>query len=149
MHWSLFLLAAPLCALAQWKATFTEYGSGDINNSPNCATTVNACGTPQPGFTAAISQAQFGVEPNQGAGPACGTCCHLTIDKDLNGEPVTQKSITVKVNNLCPIKWNPICNVPNQYGGQVHFDLCIDSGAPAAFFTSSSAGIGTATEVSC
>ena len=149
MQWYLFLLAAPLGAMAQTKATFTEYGSGDINNSPNCATTVNACGTPQPGYTAALSQAQFGVGPNQGAGPACGTCYQLTIDTDLNGNPVTQKTITVTINNLCPIDGNPICNVPNQYGGQIHFDLCIDSGAAAAFFTSSTSGIGSAMEVSC
>ena len=149
MKGTFFLLAAPFGAMAQMKASFTEYGSGDINNSPNCATTVNACGTPQPGFTAAISQAQFGVGPNQGPGPACGTCYQLTIDTDLSGNPVTQKTIMVTVNNLCPIDGNPICNVPNQYGAQVHFDLCKDSGAAAAFFTSSEAGIGTAVEVSC
>lgn len=150
MQWSsLILLAAPFGAAAQIKATFTEYGSGDANGSPNCATTVNACGAPQSGFTAALSQYQFGVGPNQGAGPACGTCWELTVQTDLNGNPVTQNTIKVTVNNLCPIDGNPICNVPNQYGGQIHFDLCSDSGAAAAFFTSSQAGIGTAQELSC
>ena len=149
MHAILILSAFTLGAVAQLRASFTEYGSGDVNNSPNCATTVNACGSPQPGFSAAISQAQFGVGPNQGAGPACGTCYQITIDTDLNGQPVTQKTIQVTVNNLCPIDGNPICNVPNQYGAQVHFDLCKDSGAAAAFFTSSGAGLGTAVEVSC
>lgn len=142
-------------ALAQsgpFKATFTQYGSGDQNGSPNCATTVNACGDPSVyagKYTAAISQKQFGVGPGQGAGPACGTCYELTIETDLDGNPVTQKTITVVVNNLCPIDGNPICDVPNQYGGEANFDLCIDSGAAAAFFTSSGAGIGTAQQVPC
>jgi len=139
----------PLLALAQEKASFTYYGSGDGNGSPNCATTVNACGQPKSGYTAAISQKQFGAGPGQGAGPACGTCWQLTITTDLNGNAVTQKSIKVTVDNLCPINGNPICNVPNQYGAQVHFDLCKDSGASSAFFTSSGAGLGTAQQVSC
>lgn len=150
MQWtSLLLLAAPLGAVAQMKATFTEYGSGDSMNSPNCATTTNACGAPQGGFTAALSQSAFGAGPGQGAGPACGTCWQLTVQTDLNGNPVTEKTIKVKVDNLCPVDGNPICSTPNQYGGQIHFDLCSDSGAAAAFFTSSQAGIGTAQEVSC
>ena len=149
MRWSQALLTAPLGVSAQLRASFTEYGSGDQNGSSNCATTDNACGIPQPGFSAAISQAQFGVGPGQGAGPACGTCYQLSITSDLDGNAVTPKTITIKVNNLCPVDGNPICNVPNQYGAQVHFDICSDSGAAAAFFTSSGAGLGSAVEVSC
>lgn len=142
-------LAAPLTTAL--KATFTEYGSGDSNGSPNCASTTNACGgaTLYSGYTAALSQEQFGVGPGEGAGPACGTCYELTIQTDLNGNAVVEKTITVTVNNLCPSDGNPICSVPNQYGGQIHFDLCSDTGAADAFFTASEAGIGTAQEVSC
>jgi hypothetical protein len=149
---TLFATTTSILHAQQLKATFTEYGSGDQNGSPNCATTVNACGNPSQysnPYTAALSQAQFGVGPGQGAGPACGTCYQLTIQTDLNGNAVAQNTITVVINNLCPINGNPICNVPNQYGGQIHFDLCSDSGAAAAFFTSSQAGIGVAQQVSC
>jgi len=133
----------------QLKATFTEYGSGDINCSPNCATAENACGWPQPGYTAALSQSRFGVGQNQGAGPTCGTCYQLIITTDLNGNSVPQRAVTVKINNLCPINDNPICNVPNQYGGHILFNLCKSSGTASALFTNSQAGIGTTREVGC
>ncbi|GAP91706.1 putative glycoside hydrolase family 45 protein [Rosellinia necatrix] len=149
MRTSWALLAAPLGALAQLRASFTEYGSGDINGSSNCVTSNNACGFAGGGYTAALSQAQFGAGPGQGAGPACGSCYQITVQTDLNGSPVQQRTITVKVDNLCPIDGNPICNVPNSYGADIHFDLCIDSGAAGAFFTSSGAGLGYATQVSC
>ncbi|KAI1347242.1 RlpA-like double-psi beta-barrel-protein domain-containing protein-containing protein [Xylaria sp. FL0043] len=149
MQISWILLAAPLGALAQLKASFTEYGSGDANGSGNCVTSNNACGFAGGGYTAALSQAQFGAGPGQGAGPACGTCYQLTITSNLDGSPTTQKSIKAKIDNLCPINGNPICNVPNSYGADIHFDLCIDSGAPGAFFTSGGAGLGTAQQVSC
>ncbi|KAI0972911.1 RlpA-like double-psi beta-barrel-protein domain-containing protein-containing protein [Xylaria arbuscula] len=145
--WVLF--AAPLGALAQTRASFTEYGSGDQNGSGNCVTANNACGFAGGGYTAALSQAQFGAGPGQGAGPACGTCYQLTIDTNLDGSATTQKTIKVKVDNLCPIDGNPICNTPNSYGAAIHFDLCIDSGAAGAFFTSGGAGLGYATQVSC
>ena len=143
-----FLMAAPLTAFAM-KATFTEYGTGDVMGSPNCATTENACGAPMSGFTAALSQSQFGAGPGEGAGAACGTCYELTIETDLDGNPVTQNTVTVKIDNLCPMDGNPLCSVPNQYGGEAHFDLCLDSGAAGAFFTSAHAGIGSATAVGC
>jgi hypothetical protein len=151
---TVFLMAASIGAVqAQTtKATFTHYGSGDQNGSPNCATATNACGDPSQystPYTAALSQKQFGVGPNQGAGPACGTCYQLTIQTDTSGNPVTENTIKVVVNNLCPIDGNPICDVPNQYGGEIHFDLCSDTGAAAAFFTTSGDGIGTAEQVAC
>jgi len=39
----------------------------------------------------------------------------------------------------------------NQYGAEVHFDLCKDSGTAAAFLGPSGVGlaVGTATQVSC
>lgn len=97
-----------LAALASAeKASFTHYGGGDSRGSPNCATAINACGNPgQYGvqYTAALSQRQFGAGPGEGAGPACGTCYRITIDTDLRGNPVQERSITVVVNNLCPIQ---------------------------------------------
>ncbi|OBT72268.1 hypothetical protein VF21_07963 [Pseudogymnoascus sp. 05NY08] len=141
-------LSLPLTATAL-KASFTEYGAGDSMGSPNCATSINACGEPGGGYTAALSQSQFGAGPGDGAGPACGTCYKLTVTTDLSGHAVTENSVTVRVNNLCPTDGNPICSVPNQYGAEIHFDLCRDSGATANFFTSSQAGIGTAEKVSC
>lgn len=145
---SLLFLAAPV-AVFGLKATFTEYGTGDSMGSPNCATAENACGEPMSGFTAALSEAQFGAGPGDGAGPACGTCYELTIDTDLDGNAVTQASVTVKVDNLCPMDGNPLCGVPNEYGAEIHFDLCLDSGATDGFFTSAHAGMGNATEVGC
>lgn len=51
---------------------------------------------------------------------------------------------------------NPLCSQStlsstNQYGANVNFDTCIDSGASAALFGSSGVGlaVGTAAEVSC
>ena len=151
MHYqNLLLLSAPLAAVAQMRASFTEYGTGDANGSGNCVTNNNACGFAGGGYTAALSQAQFGTGPGGGAGPGCGTCWQLTIDTSLDGGAVTSNTITVKVDNLCPIDGNPICNVPNSYGADIHFDLCIDSGAPGAFFTNGNgAGLGTAVQVSC
>ncbi|KFY09759.1 hypothetical protein V492_05359 [Pseudogymnoascus sp. VKM F-4246] len=88
-----FALSLPLSVTAL-KASFTEYGEGDSMGSPNCATAVNACGEPGGGFTAALSQAQFGAGPGEGAGPACGTCYKLTVTTDLSGQPVTENSVT-------------------------------------------------------
>jgi hypothetical protein len=79
--------------------------------------------------------------------------------------PTLQRSITTKtntslsrhtVNNLCPAQGNPLCaqnglTGTNQYGANVNFDLCSDSGASGAFFGNSGVGlaVGTATEVPC
>ena len=58
-----------------YKASFTEYGAGDTFGSPNCNTNTAACGFyTNPGFSAAVSQNEFGAGPGQGAGSACGTC---------------------------------------------------------------------------
>ena len=111
--------------------------------------TLTPTGQPAGGYTAAISQRQFGVGPGAGAGPACGHCWELTVTQGPNGQAVPQKSIKVKVDNLCPVDGNPICNVPNQYGADVHFDLCKDTGAAGAFFTNTGMGVGTASMVPC
>lgn len=51
---------------------------------------------------------------------------------------------------------NPLCSQSgltgtNQYGANLNFDLCIDSGASAALFGSSGVGlaVGTAEQVDC
>lgn len=142
-----------------YKASFTHYGAGDTFGSPNCNTNTAACGFyTYPGYSAAVSQNVFGVGPGAGAGPACGTCWRLTGQTDSSGNKLSNAgtSIVVMVNNLCPANGNPLCSQSgltgtNQYGANVNFDLCSDSGAQAAFFGNNGVGlaIGTATEVDC
>ncbi|GAB7344618.1 hypothetical protein MBLNU457_3106t1 [Dothideomycetes sp. NU457] len=148
-------------AAGTYKASFTEYGAGDTFGSPNCQTTSAACGfytTGQTGYSAAVSQNEFGVGPGGGAGPACGTCWRLTAETDSSGNRLSNagNSIVVKINNLCPASGNPLCaqnglSGTNQYGANLNFDTCIDSGASAALFGNSGVGlaIGTAQEVDC
>lgn len=124
----------PLVSLAQtYKASFTEYGSGDANGSGDCNTVTTACGFfTQPGFSAAASQNLFGVGPGAGAGPGCDTCWQLTGQTDSSGNPLSSpQTIVVKITNLCPADGNPLCaqsglSGTNQYGANVNFDLCID-----------------------
>jgi hypothetical protein len=86
-----------------FKASFTEYGSGDQNGSPNCNTDSAACGFASKGYNAALSEAAFGAGDGKGKGPACGTCWQLTGQTDSTGKPLAgAQSIVVKVNNLCP-----------------------------------------------
>jgi hypothetical protein len=102
--------------LAQtYKASFTEYGSGDQNNSGNCNVDTTACGfyTDQ-GYSAAVSQNLYGAGPGEGAGPACRTCYRLTIETDSSGNTLSNagNSIVVKVTNLCPGEstWPYVCD---------------------------------------
>jgi hypothetical protein len=63
--------------------------------------------------------------------------------------------LTDEVNNLCPASGNPLCSQSsltgtNQYGTNVNFDLCSDSGAAAAFFPSGiGLAVGSVTQVEC
>jgi len=142
-----------------YKASFTHYGAGDSFGSPNCNTNTAACAFyTYPGFSAAVSQNLFGVGPGAGAGPACGTCWKLVGETDSSGNQLSNAgtSIVVMVNNLCPAQGNPLCaqnglTGTNQYGANVNFDLCSDSGAEAAFFGDDGVGlaVGTATQVDC
>jgi hypothetical protein len=117
------------------------------------------------GFSAAVSQLAFGSEPGLGAGNACGRCFELTGEKDpydlsFNGP---FKTIIVKATDMCPVQgneqWcgqttqNPVnsfgasmqyvvhilipCVCKSAYSPRFHrsFDLCQDSGAAEAFFT--------------
>ncbi|PNS18078.1 hypothetical protein CAC42_4037 [Sphaceloma murrayae] len=148
-----------LAAAQTYKASFTKYGAGDSFGSPNCNTKTAACGFyTQPGYSAAVSQNLFGVGPGAGAGPACGTCWKVTANTDSSGNRLSNagNSIVVQVNNLCPAQGNPLCSQnglsgTNQYGTNVNFDLCSDSGAAGALFGNSGVGlaVGTATKVSC
>ncbi|KAG9755348.1 hypothetical protein KCU73_g5462, partial [Aureobasidium melanogenum] len=62
----------------------------------------------------------------------------------------------VQITNLCPASGNPLCSQngltgTNQYGANLDFDLCINSGANTALFGNSGVGlaVGTAVQVSC
>lgn len=137
----------------------THYGAGDSFGSPNCNTNTAACAFyTYPGYSAAVSQNLYGVGPGAGAGPACGTCWLLTGQTDSSGNTLSNAgtNIVVMVNNLCPAQGNPLCSQnglsgTNQYGANVNFDLCSDSGAQQAFFGNSGVGlaVGTAQQVDC
>ena len=82
----------------------------------------------------------------------------MTAETDSSGNALSNagNSIVVMVNNLCPADGNPLCaqstlQDTNQYGANVNFDLCRDSGASAALFGSSGVGlaVGTAVQVDC
>lgn len=70
---------------------------------PGCNTV--ACGSVGGGFrNAAVSENIFQLS-------ACGTCWALTPNADMNGQPVPgAQSITVRVNNECPIANNERCS---------------------------------------
>ena len=114
-------------AATTYKASFTEYGSTDNNGSGNCNVATTACGFyTSPGYSAAVSQNEFGVGPGAGAGPACGTCWKLTAETDSSGNKLSNasNSIVVQVTNLCPASGNPLCaqsglTGTNQYGANV------------------------------
>jgi len=159
MYKFVFLFAAllPVLTSAQtYSASFTEYGTGDQNDSGSCNVATTACGFfTSPGYSAAVSQNLYGA--GQGVGPACGGCWQISGDTDSSGQPLSSpQTIVVMVTNLCPADGNSLCSQPNlastnQYGAQVNFDLCIDSEAAAAFLGPSGVGlaVGTATQVDC
>jgi len=131
-------------------------GSASFTHYSGCG--APACGKTASGFTAAISQLAFGAPPGLGAGDACGRCFSLTANADPYSPSFTGpfKSIVVKATNLCPVAGNEAwcgqttSNPVNQFGASVHFDLCEDSGASEAFFTSGrGAFTGSYTEVPC
>lgn len=181
----IFLLSAAVfgattTAATSYKASFTQYGSTDTWGSGNCNVATTACGFyTSPGYSAAVSQNEFGVGPGAGAGPGCGTCWKLTAQTDSSGNTLSNagNSIVVQVTNLCPGKsrrsgmqpymngqkltsgvasGNPLCaqnglSGTNQYGANLNFDLCIDSGASQALFGNSGVGlaVGSAVQVDC
>ncbi|KAJ9631699.1 hypothetical protein H2203_000098 [Taxawa tesnikishii (nom. ined.)] len=152
-------------AATTYKASFTQYGSTDTWETYRFTRLrqlqrryYRLRFLHLPGYSAAVSQNEFGVGPGAGAGPACGTCWKLTIQTDSSGKKVSNagNSIVVQVTNLCPASGNPLCaqnglTGTNQYGANLNFDTCIDSGASKALFGNSGVGlgVGTATQVSC
>ncbi|KAI0056052.1 hypothetical protein BV25DRAFT_1921291 [Artomyces pyxidatus] len=129
-------------------ASFTHYsGCGQA-----------ACGKPATGYTAALSQLAFGSVVGLGPGDACGRCFSITANADAYPTNFTGPfaTIVVKVTDMCPVQGNQeFCgqttSTPiNQHGMPVHFDLCEDTGAAAAFFlTDHGALTGNYTEISC
>jgi len=105
------LAVLPFSLAHKFRATFTEYGSGDGWGSKSCNTASTACGWyNNPGYNAAVSENMYGVGPGAGAGPACGTCWRLTPETDSSGKPLHGAyTAVVKVNNLCPADGNPLC----------------------------------------
>lgn len=102
MHFSTTILLAtlPLLIAGQtYKASITEYGTGDERGSRNCNTKTTACGFfTLPGYSAAASENIFGKGDGQGHGPGCGTCWRLTGHTDSKGHRLSQpRSIVVKV----------------------------------------------------
>ncbi|KAI0319979.1 endoglucanase V-like protein [Amylostereum chailletii] len=129
-------------------ASFTYYSGC---NQAGCGVTAN-------GFTAAISQLTFGSAPGLGPGDACGRCFSVTATADPFSPAYTGpfSTVVVKVNDLCPATDNEewcgqtTSSPTNQHGAPVHFDLCQDTGAAAAFFPSGHGALtGTYAEVSC
>lgn len=64
--------------------------------------------------------------------------------------------VAVYANATSSASGNPLCSQSglsgtNQYGANLNFDLCIDSGASAALFGSSGVGlaVGSAVQVDC
>jgi len=117
-----------------------------------------ACGKTASGFTAAMNQLTYGAPPGAGEGDACGRCFKVTGTKDPYDTSYTGPfhSVIVKTTDLCPISGNQewcgqtLANPVNQYGMPVHFDLCQDTGASAAFFPSGHGALtGYYEEVSC
>jgi hypothetical protein len=99
--------AAFSATAAAYKASFTQYGSTDTWGSGNCNVKTTACGFyTSPGYSAAVSQNEFGVGPGAGAGSGCGACWKLTAETDSSGHRLSNAgtSIVVQVTNLCPGK---------------------------------------------
>ncbi|KAF8479527.1 endoglucanase V-like protein [Russula ochroleuca] len=130
------------------QASFTEYsGCG----TPSCGISMTS------GYTAAINELTFGSA--QSYGDACGRCFNITPTSDPYTPSYTGpmgNTITVRVSNLCPVAGNEewcgqtVSHPLNQFNMPVHFDLCEDSGAAAAFFPSGrGAMLGTYQEVLC
>jgi len=143
---SLFTTLVHGCATRETKGGYVQNAKGNATFTAYSGCSTPACGRVGDGYTAAMSQLSFGAPGGQGAGDACGRCFMVTATEDpyspwfdasVDG---TFKSIVVKVTDLCPYQENEsFCQMSrskplNQFGASVHFDLCEESGAPAALF---------------
>lgn len=80
----------------------------------------------------------------------------LSEDATTASSILTNTFSSPSVTNLLPAEGNSLCakdglTNANQYGANVNFNLCIQSGVPAAFFGNddTSLAVGTTTQVSC
>ncbi|KAI9446029.1 endoglucanase V-like protein [Lactarius indigo] len=159
---SFFFLASTVHGSAflepRTKGDYVQNPSGTASFTFYSGCGYPACGKSASGYTAAMNQLSFGAPSGLGAGDACGRCFKVTGSADpytpSNKGPF--KSIIVKVTNLCPIEGNEqwcgqtVSNTTNSFGQSAHFDLCQESGASGAFFSSRNGALtGTYEEVSC
>ncbi|KAF8261639.1 endoglucanase V-like protein [Lactarius quietus] len=116
-----------------------------------------ACGKTASGFTAAMNQLTYGAPPGAGEGDACGRCFKVTGTKDpydtsYTGPSQRHRKDHRSVSHLGNQVWcgQTLADPVNQHGMPVHFDLCQDTGASAAFFPSGHGALtGYYEEVSC
>jgi EXPB1-like domain 1 len=136
-------------SLSELTTRCSKGKKGYVQNAADAAsfTVYSGCGTPAcgvtaTGFTAAINQLSFGAAGGEGAGDACGRCFAISGTADPYSPSFAGpfSTIVVKVTDLCPVGGNADwceqtqANPLNKHGQPVHFDLCSDSGAAAAFF---------------
>ncbi|KAF7973184.1 hypothetical protein HWV62_15883 [Athelia sp. TMB] len=78
-------------------------------------------------------------------GKACGYCFNLTLLNTFLSDPpfypLEEKSVVIKLTDLCPLSTNGWCNAttsaPNEGGHYINFDLVYPSAAiPDDFFPS-------------
>ncbi|KAJ3989906.1 RlpA-like double-psi beta-barrel-protein domain-containing protein-containing protein [Lentinula detonsa] len=146
-----FFILAPAARASEWIeysnngfATLTHY-SLPLNYIASCGCTAESTHYP----TAALSQMAFGS--STAYGPACGRCFNLTLLNTFLSVPPfyppVQKSIVVKVTDLCPLSTTGWCNAttngPNAAGNYLNFDLAYPSTSiPSNFFPSNASYYG-------
>ncbi|KAA1474032.1 hypothetical protein DENSPDRAFT_780689 [Dentipellis sp. KUC8613] len=122
-------------------ATMTHYTLPN-NYIASCGCTADSTHYP----TAALNQMAFGS--STAYGPACGRCFKLTLLNTFLSDPPffppQQKSLVVKVTDLCPLSTTGWCNAttsgPNAAGNYLNFDLAFPSSSiPDDFFPSDQA----------
>ncbi|KAF8261640.1 endoglucanase V-like protein [Lactarius quietus] len=139
---------------------YLQVAGGNASFTQHAGCAAPACGQNATGFTAAISQLTYGAPPNLGPGDACGRCFSVTANADpfsnftgpFNTVVVKAQISALLIRERTDALWcsQTQANPLNQYNMTVHFDLCTDTGAAAAFFpTGHEALTGTYTEVSC
>eukprot|EP01102_Stenamoeba_stenopodia_P016991 TRINITY_DN6025_c0_g1_i1.p1 TRINITY_DN6025_c0_g1~~TRINITY_DN6025_c0_g1_i1.p1 ORF type:complete len:301 (-),score=40.39 TRINITY_DN6025_c0_g1_i1:84-953(-) len=126
---SVFLLICTLLVSCVWSQPFTPIQGVGTATHYNIAGQPGSCNCAYNAYdlypTAALSQQQFGAASANG--PACGACYRIKPYGDPYDASFCSDSgpeVVVKVTDLCPIQGNvEWCQVPNQHGGAVHFDL--------------------------
>jgi len=137
---------------------YVQNPSGNASFTAYTGCITPACGKMAHGFTAAMDQLSFGAAGGEGSGDACGRCFRITA----TGDPYSPNfqgpfnTVVVKITDLCPggvpEMWcgQSTAHPLNQVNMTVHFDLCGDSGAGAAFFPEERGALtGYYEEVSC